>query len=159
MIKKHPVDLILTATRQWPSGEMEKTVNRNNSRTIDDSWGPALYSHVNAGYICSMSSVTSKTQAFVQEQILIHPRCVMCFPYNLQCPHNDDNTRSISGANILILAVHPWLKLNTFTFHRKTIAAKVDLENKDKGTEWEHRFSNLPSPSSTKFVICVLQWW
>ena len=145
---------------------MEKTVNGNNSGTIDDSWDRALYSHVNAGYICSMSSVTSKTQAFVQEQILIHPRCVMCFPYHLNCSHNDDDTRSLSGpqrfsANILILAVHPWLKLNTFTFHGKTIAAKVDLENKDKVIEWDHNFFLIfhHHQESTKFVIWLLQWW
>ena len=88
----------------------------------------------------------------------------MCFPYNLHCPHNDDNTRSISGANILILAVHPWLKLNTFTFHGKTIAAKVDLENKDKVIEWKHKFSNLPSLSRTNQIcnMCIammIEWW
>ena len=109
-----------------------------------------------------------ETQVFVQEQILIHPRCVCSIIF--YCPHNDDdNTRSISGpqrfsANILILAVHPWLKLNTFTFHGKTIAAKVDLENKDKVTEWEHRFSNLPSPSRINQIcnFCIammIKWW
>ena len=91
----------------------------------------------------------------------------MCFPYNLHCPHND---HSLHFRPSKVQRQHPnpcsssLIEIEHFHFPQKTIAAKVDLENKDKVTEWEHRFSNLPSPSRINQIcnLCIammIEWW
>ena len=45
---------------EYDGDDKTENVNRNDSGTMDDSWGVASYSHVNAGYTCKMSYDTSE---------------------------------------------------------------------------------------------------